>query len=62
MLDELNRAQREFVANITHELRAPLNTMLGVANLLSLDPELSESRQRGRSGCCWVGGVTCKAW
>jgi signal transduction histidine kinase len=45
-LDELNRAQREFVANVTHELRSPLNTMLGVANLLSLDPQLSEARQR----------------
>ncbi|HVY31363.1 MAG TPA: ATP-binding protein [Polyangiaceae bacterium] len=44
-LDELNRAQREFVANITHELRAPLNTMLGVANLLSLDPRLSDARR-----------------
>ncbi len=45
-LDELNRAQREFVANVTHELRSPLNTMLGVANLLSLDAELPSSRRR----------------
>lgn len=45
-LDQLNRAQREFVANVTHELRAPLNTMLGVANLLSLDQNIPESRQR----------------
>jgi len=48
-LDQLNRAQREFVANVTHELRAPLNTMLGVANLLSLDPALSEARQHAQS-------------
>lgn len=45
-LDQINRAQREFVANVTHELRAPLNTMLGVANLLSLDAGLPEARQR----------------
>ncbi len=45
-LDQLNRAQREFVANVTHELRAPLNTMLGVASLLSLDQNISEPRQR----------------
>ncbi len=45
-LDELNRQQREFVANITHELRAPLNTMLGVANLLSMDDELPAGRLR----------------
>lgn len=45
-LDELNRLQREFVANMTHELRAPLNTILGVANLLSMDDALPDSRRR----------------
>ncbi len=42
-LDEINRAQREFVANMTHELRAPLNTILGISRLLSEAPELSSS-------------------
>ncbi len=45
-LDELNRMQREFVANMTHELRAPLSTMLGVANLLESDPGIPEARRR----------------
>ncbi|MET0795212.1 MAG: ATP-binding protein [Polyangiaceae bacterium] len=45
-LDELNRMQREFVANMTHELRAPLSTMLGVANLLAGDPGIPEARRR----------------
>ena len=45
-LDELNRLQREFVANMTHELRAPLNTMLGVANLLASDLAIPEARRR----------------
>lgn len=45
-LDELNRMQREFVANMTHELRAPLSTMLGVANLLASDPGIPEPRRR----------------
>src|SRR5450631_3231 len=45
-LDELNRLQREFVANMTHELRAPLNTMLGVANLLAGDAGIPEARRR----------------
>ena len=45
-LDQLNRVQREFVANMTHELRAPLNTMLGVASLLGSDPGIPEARRR----------------
>ena len=45
-LDALNRLQREFVANMTHELRAPLNTMLGVANLLASEPGMPEARRR----------------
>lgn len=45
-LDQLNRLQGEFVANMTHELRAPLNTMLGVADLLASDPAIPEVRRR----------------
>jgi signal transduction histidine kinase len=45
-LDELNRLQGEFVANMTHELRAPLNTMLGVADLLAGDPAIPDVRRR----------------
>ena len=45
-LDEMNRMQREFVANMTHELRAPLSTMLGVANLLASDEAIPEARRR----------------
>ncbi len=45
-LDQLNRLQGEFVANMTHELRAPLNTMLGVADLLASDPAIPDVRRR----------------
>ena len=45
-LDELNRLQAEFVANMTHELRAPLNTMLGVADLLASDAAIPDVRRR----------------
>jgi len=45
-LDQLNRLQGEFVANMTHELRAPLNTMLGVADLLAGDPAIPDVRRR----------------
>jgi signal transduction histidine kinase len=45
-LDEAHRQQRDFVANMTHELRAPLNTMLGVANLLASAEDIPEARRR----------------
>ncbi len=45
-LDEAHRLQRDFVANMTHELRAPLNTMLGVANLLATAEDIPEVRRR----------------
>jgi len=45
-LDEAHRLQRDFVANMTHELRAPLNTMLGVANLLATAEDIPDVRRR----------------
>lgn len=45
-LAELHRAQGEFMANMTHELRSPLNIMLGVANLLAGDPDLGPEPRR----------------
>jgi len=45
-LEELNRIQSEFVANMTHELRSPLNTMLGIASLLLGDDALPEAHRR----------------
>jgi signal transduction histidine kinase len=38
--------QGEFMANMTHELRSPLNIMLGVANLLAGDPDLAPEPRR----------------
>jgi signal transduction histidine kinase len=45
-LEELSRIQSEFVANMTHELRSPLNTMLGIASLLLGDDALPEAHRR----------------
>jgi signal transduction histidine kinase len=44
-LEEVHRLQSEFVANMTHELRSPLNVMLGVARLMSADPTASAPQQ-----------------
>ena len=38
-----SRAKSEFLASMSHELRTPLNSILGFAQLLGLDPELSET-------------------
>ncbi|MEK6750558.1 MAG: ATP-binding protein [Pseudomonadota bacterium] len=37
-----NHTKNEFLASMSHELRTPLNAILGFAQLLSLDPQLSE--------------------
>ena len=40
-----NRAKSQFIANMTHELRTPMNGVLGMAELL-LNTELTEQQQR----------------
>lgn len=42
-LEELQRLQSEFVANMTHELRAPLHALLGSVRLLADEPALHEA-------------------
>jgi signal transduction histidine kinase len=45
-LQEVSRIQSEFVANMTHELRSPLNVILGVARVLAGDPGITASQRR----------------
>ena len=45
-LAELNRIQAEFAANMTHELRSPINMVLGIASMLLGDELLTESQRR----------------
>ncbi len=45
-LEELNRIQAEFAANMTHELRSPLNMVLGIASMLLGDGEVTQTQRR----------------
>ncbi len=42
-----SRARSRFLSNMSHELRTPLNGILGYAQLLALDPDLSERQREG---------------
>jgi PAS domain S-box-containing protein len=53
--DAANRAKSSFLANMTHELRTPMNAILGFCQLLSRDENLTPQQQQslrviGRSG------------
>jgi signal transduction histidine kinase len=46
-LIEMDRVKKQFVANICHELRTPVSTIIGYAEvLLLLDPELKEEARK----------------
>ncbi|MBN2389656.1 MAG: PAS domain S-box protein, partial [Anaerolineae bacterium] len=50
-----NRAKSDFLANMSHELRTPLNAILGFSELMTHDPNLTQTQREnlgivGRSG------------
>ena len=47
-LDEAERLKREFVSAVSRELRTPLTTILGYAELLDRDEEGLDNKARGR--------------
>jgi PAS domain S-box-containing protein len=54
--DRANRAKSEFLSRISHELRTPMNSILGFAQLLDMDDGLSAT-QRERVGEIRVAGA-----
>jgi signal transduction histidine kinase len=52
-----NRAKSEFLANVSHEIRTPLHGILGMAQVLARDEQLSEE-QHGQLGLIRSSGET----
>ena len=45
--ESANRAKSTFLANMSHEIRTPLNGILGYAQILLMDPNLTERQREG---------------
>lgn len=43
---QANRAKSDFIANMSHEVRTPLNGVLGMTNVLQADPSLTDDHRR----------------
>jgi signal transduction histidine kinase len=49
MADKANRAKSEFIANMSHEVRTPLNGILGYAQILQSSKNLTDKERKGIS-------------
>ena len=46
MADSANQAKSRFLSSMSHEIRSPLNSILGYAHILHNDPDIPENRKR----------------
>ena len=46
MADSANQAKSRFLSSMSHEIRSPLNSILGYAHILHNDPEIPDNRRR----------------
>jgi signal transduction histidine kinase/purine-cytosine permease-like protein/ActR/RegA family two-component response regulator len=46
MADTANQAKNRFLSSMSHEIRSPLNSIIGYAHILHQDPDIPENRKR----------------
>ncbi|MEN8191582.1 MAG: histidine kinase dimerization/phospho-acceptor domain-containing protein [Bacteroidota bacterium] len=56
VLEELNMLKSEFISNVSHELRTPLASIVGFAETLSLDDDLSQETIKEFSNIIFAEG------
>lgn len=54
---EASRLKTNFVTNISHEIRTPIASMIGIAELLLADPTLTKDQHQLVEKCLYSGDI-----